>query len=79
MLLKVSEIAAPVGIQINIDKTTVMSNAPNINFTPITLNQSQIEVVKKFKYLVSYIDIYGRWSEEIQCHTASTSAVFVQL
>ena len=56
-----------------------MSNAPDINSTPITLNHRQIEVVNKFKYLGSYININGGCSEEIQCRIASASAVFAQL
>jgi hypothetical protein len=76
MLRKVPKVVAPVGLKINIDKTKGMSNAPEINSTPITLNHRQLEVVNKWKYIGSYININSKCSGEIQCRIASASTVF---
>ena len=40
ILLKVSKVAAPARLKISIDKTKAMSNVPDINYIPITLNQT---------------------------------------
>ena len=79
MLLKVSKVAASVGLNINIWKNKAMSNVPDINSTPTTLEQSQIEVVNQLEYLGSYININSGYSKEILCCGASASAVFTQL
>jgi len=64
MLLEVSEVAAPVGPKSNIDETKYMFNTPDMNSTPITLDQRVIEVVNKFKCLGSYIYTNAGCSEE---------------
>jgi len=60
VLLNVSEVAAPVGLKIDIEKNNAMSNARDLNSIPLTLEKRQDEVVNKFKSLGSYIDINSR-------------------
>jgi hypothetical protein len=76
MIDKLIQIGSFYGMEINVDKTTVMRISRQPSPVKILIEQKRLENVESFKYLGSILTNGGRCTCEIECSIAMAKAAF---
>jgi hypothetical protein len=66
LLLKVKHESAALGLHLNVAKTKIMMIGEDTRTDPITIENEEVEVVKKFNFLGAYINHTGGCQDEIR-------------
>ena len=75
---KLAQEAAKTGLQINLDKTEVMTLLKK-HRTPITLGDKNLQEVNQFTYLGSIVSITGGSDEDVKARIGKARQAFISL